>query len=209
MGQVDVFQHVFWKNDEVLQDVAEAVEHVVEQNGGVGEHDALGGGVGDVALVPERDVLVGADHVAAEDSRAAAHVLAADGVALVRHCRGAFLTLAEGLLGLAEFRALPVAHFDGHLLHRGGDEGESAHVVGVAVALQHLRGDAGRVDAELLTDVVLHEWRGVGEVTHGTADLAALHIGGGHLETLDVAAHLLEPQRPLQTRACARCMACL
>ncbi len=83
--QVYVFQHVLRENDEILQDVAESVEHIVEQDGGVGEHDALGGGVGDVALVPERDVLVGADHIAAEDSRAAAHILAADGVALVGH----------------------------------------------------------------------------------------------------------------------------
>ena len=199
VGQVDVFQHVLRENDEVFEDVTEAVEHVVEEDSGVWEHDALSGGVGDVALVPERDVLVGADHVAAEDSRAAAHVLAADGVALVGHRGGSFLTLSEGLLGLAEFRTLPVAHFDGHLLHGGGDERESAHIVGVAVALQHLRGDTGGMDAELLADVVLHERWGVGEVAYSAADLAALHIGGGHLETLDVAAHLLEPQCPLQS----------
>ena len=147
VGQVDVFQHIFWENDEVLQDVAEAVEHIVEQDGGIGEHDALGGGVGDVALVPKRDVLVGADHISAEDSCASAHILAADGVAFVGHRGGTFLPFAEGLLSLAEFRALPVAHLDGHLLHGGSDERESAHVVGVAVALQHLRGDAGGMDA--------------------------------------------------------------
>ena len=36
VGQVYVFQHVLWENDEVFEDIAEAVEHVVEQDGGVG-----------------------------------------------------------------------------------------------------------------------------------------------------------------------------
>ncbi len=34
-------------------------EQVVGEDGGVGEDDALGGGVGDVALVPEGDVFEG------------------------------------------------------------------------------------------------------------------------------------------------------
>ena len=64
------------------------------------------------SLVPERDVLVGADHIAAEDSRAAAHILAADGVAFVGHRGGAFLSFAKGLFGFAEFRA-SLGHEDG------------------------------------------------------------------------------------------------
>ena len=135
VGQVYVFQHVLREDDEVLQDVAETVEHIVEQNGGIGKHNTLGGGVGNVALVPKRDVLVGTDHVTAEDSGAAAHVLATDGVAFVGHCGGTFLSFSESFLGLAELRALPMAHLDGHLLHGGGDEREGAHVMCVTVAL--------------------------------------------------------------------------
>ncbi len=200
IGYVYVFQHVVREDDEVFQDFAEAVEHVVQQNGGVREHDTLGGGVGDVALVPQGNVFVGAHHVAPEDARAPAHVLAADGIALVRHGGGAFLSFAKSLFGFAQFGSLPVANFHGHLLHSGADESQSGHVVCMSVALEHLRGDVGGVDAQLLADVVLHKRRCVGEVAHGPADLAAFHIGGGSFEAGHVALHLFVPQSPFQSQ---------
>ena len=62
------------------------------------------GAVRDVALVPERDVLEPGDEVAAHDPREPAQPLGADGVALVRHRRGALLPLGERLGDLARRR---------------------------------------------------------------------------------------------------------
>ena len=50
----------------------------------------------------------------------------------------------------------------------------------------------------MLAHVILYKRWGIGEVAYGTADFTAFHICGGHLETLDVATHLFEPERPLQ-----------
>ena len=60
-------------------------EEVVGEDGGVGEDDALGGGVGDVALVPEGYVFEGDLGVGADDSGEAGDLFAGDGVALVGH----------------------------------------------------------------------------------------------------------------------------
>ena len=51
-------------------------EQVVGEDGGVGEDDALGGGVGDVALVPEGDVLEGGLGVGADDAGEAGDLFA-------------------------------------------------------------------------------------------------------------------------------------
>ena len=66
---------------------------------------------------------------------------------------------------------------------------------------QDLRGDVGGMGAELLADIVLDERGDVGEVAHGAAHLAGLDAGGSVLEALDVALHLLIPERPLEAEA--------
>ena len=91
-------------------------EHVVERDGRVGQDDALGRRVRDVALVPERDVLEPDDRVAAHHARHPAQALRQDRVALVRHRRRSLLPLLETLLRLAHFRPLPVANLQGELL---------------------------------------------------------------------------------------------
>ena len=116
-------------------------EQVVGKDGGVGEDDALGGGVGDVALVPEGDVLEGSLRIGSHDAGQAGDLLGGDGVALVRHGAGALLLLGEELFGLADFGALEVADFGGDLVERGAEDGEGGDIGGVAVALDDLRGD--------------------------------------------------------------------
>ena len=84
-------------------------QHLVEQDRRVRQDDPLGGGVRDVALVPQRDVLERHLGVAAQDAREPADALADDRVALVRHRARALLALAERLLDLAHLGALQVA----------------------------------------------------------------------------------------------------
>ena len=77
--------------------------------------------------------------VGADDAGQAADLLAGHGIALVRHGGGALLLFAEELFGFADFGALQVADFGGDLVERGGDDRERGEIVGVAVALDHLR----------------------------------------------------------------------
>ena len=114
-------------------------QQIVNERGGVGQDHALGGGVRDVALVPEGDVLEAGLGIAAHHAREAADLLAGHGVALVRHGGGALLLFAEELFRFADFGALQVANLGGDLVQRRGNDGERAEVVRVAVALNDLR----------------------------------------------------------------------
>ena len=67
-GGFEVLQHAGWVDEELFDEVSGFGEEVVGEDGGVGEDDALGGGVGDVALVPEGDVFEGYLGVGADDS---------------------------------------------------------------------------------------------------------------------------------------------
>ena len=78
-----------------------------------------------------------------------AEPFAGDGVALVRHGAGAFLALGEELLGFQHFGALEVAELGGPALDAGADQGQRADELGVQVALDHLRGNRRRAQAEL------------------------------------------------------------
>ena len=77
-----------------------------------GRDHALDGGMGDVALVPERHVLQRRRDGGAHDARETAEVLRQHGVALVRHGRGALLARREIFLGLAHLGALEVADLE-------------------------------------------------------------------------------------------------
>ena len=58
-------EHVLGVDEQAADDEVDALEHVVEQRRAVRDDDALGGGMRDVALVPQRDVLEGGHGVAA------------------------------------------------------------------------------------------------------------------------------------------------
>ena len=55
-GQGEILRHSIRINLQLFDHVTQFREHVIEQDAGVGENDALGARVADVALVPERDV---------------------------------------------------------------------------------------------------------------------------------------------------------
>ena len=151
-----------------------------------GKIDALGGGVGDVALVPEGNVFHACEGEAAQDAGEAADALALVGVALVGHGGGALLGGAEGLFDFADFGAGEVADLGGELVERGGEEGEGVEDGGVAVALHDLGGDGVGGEAEALEGVVFDFGGDVGVGADRAGDFACgdvvawrLRGGGG------------------------------
>ena len=148
----------------------------------VGQDDALDGGVGDVALVPEGDVLHGGDGVAAEDAGEAAEAFAGDGVALVGHGAGALLALGEALLDLADLGALEVAEFGCPALDAAAGDGERGEELGVAVALEDLRGERRGPEAEGAADMRLDARVEMGVGADGAGDLADGGLMGAQRE---------------------------
>ena len=118
VARVEVLAHPLGADDEPLQQPGEPVEHVVDGEERVGQHDPLGRGVRDVALVPERDVLEPDDRVCADDARQPADPLGDDRVPLVRHRRRALLAASERLLDLAHLRPGEVADLEREPLER-------------------------------------------------------------------------------------------
>ena len=107
--RVEVAAHALCVDHQPVHERCEAVEHVVEREKGIGQDDALGARVGDVALVPEGDVLETHDRRRSDDPGEAADPLGDDRIALVRHRRRALLPAAERLLDLAELGTGEVA----------------------------------------------------------------------------------------------------
>ncbi len=154
--------------------------------------------MGDVALVPEGDVLEGGLGVGADDACEAGDLLAGDGVALVRHGGGAFLLLTEELLGLADLGALEMTNLSGDLVERGAEDGERGDVGGVAVALDDLRGDGDGGEAERGADGGFVLRLEVAEGADGAGELADAKVFGGGVEAGEVALHLGVPEEELE-----------
>ena len=75
-GGFEVLRHAGGVDEELFDEVVGLGEEVVGEDGGVGEDDALGGGVGDVALVPEGNVFEGDLGVGADDAGEAGDLFA-------------------------------------------------------------------------------------------------------------------------------------
>ena len=197
-GGFEVAQHALGVDEELGDEVFGFGEEVVGEDGGVGEDDPLGGGVGDVALVPEGDVLEGGLGVGADDACEAGDLLAGDGVALVRHGGGAFLFFGEELLDLADLGALEMANLGGDLVERRAEDGERRDVGRVAVALNDLRGDGDGGEAEFFADGFLMLGLEVAECADGAGELADAQVFGGGVEAGEVALHLGVPEEELE-----------
>ncbi|MNC49070.1 hypothetical protein D3C75_982200 [compost metagenome] len=117
-GTVHVAFHILREHSQVLHDVAEAVQHIVQQHGRIRQDNPLHGGMRDVALMPQRHVLVGRHHVAANHARQAGDVLAADRIAFVRHRRRALLAFGKSFFHLADFALLQGTDFGSELVQR-------------------------------------------------------------------------------------------
>jgi len=112
----EVAAHPLLTHDEPFDEPGEAVEHVVQREECVRQHDPLGRRVRDVALVPERDVLEPDDGGAAQHAGEPADALGDDGVPLVRHRGRALLPPAERLLHLGDLGASEVADLERELV---------------------------------------------------------------------------------------------
>ena len=162
-------------HDEAFDEPGEAVEHVVEREERVGDDDALGRRVRDVALVPERDVLEADERVRAHDAREPADALGDDRVPLVRHRRRALLAAAERLLHLADLGAREVPDLERERVERRGDDRERREQLGVAVALEDLRRGGRRLEAEPLARDPLELGVGRRVGADGAGELADAH----------------------------------
>ena len=138
MGELEVVAHPLDVDRHLTGHPRGKVLHVVEQDGGVGKDDPLGTGVGDVALVPQRDVLVPRLRVSAQDAGQPGQPLGEDRVALVRHRGGALLAGSERLFDLADLGALEVADLGCESLQAGARQGDRAEQLGVAITRHHL-----------------------------------------------------------------------
>ena len=182
-----IAEHAIGKDAHLADELGHFVEHVVHENGGIGEDDALHAAVRDVAFVPEGDIFIGGEHVGADEAGEAADLFGGDGIALVGHGRTAALLVAEVFLGFADFGALQVADFEGDFFERGGDERENADILRVTIALNDLRGNGRDVKAELLADFLFDFRAEVRGVADGAGDFAELHVAGGFAEAGDIA----------------------
>ncbi len=189
----EIAEHAFGKNAEFADDLGHFGEHVVDEDGGVWEDDALDTGVRDVALVPEGDVFIGGEHIAADETSEAADLLRSDRIALVGHGGAAALLGGEVLLGFADFSALEMADFESDFFERSGNECENTDVLRVAIALNDLGSDGSDLKAEAAADFFFDIGAEVGGVADGAGDFAKFHVAGGFAEASDIALIFGEP----------------
>ena len=128
--------------------------------------------MGDVALVPERDVLEGGHGLAADHASQAARAFGDDGVPLVRHGGGALLALRERLLDLADLGPSQMPDLGRDRIERGRAHGEGAHVLGVPVSLDHLGGRLRGLQPEPRADPLFDPWVNAGVGPDHAADRA-------------------------------------
>src|ERR1700730_15537052 len=155
LGGFEVAEHALRKDAHLADDSGHFREHISPQDGAVRKNGALDRAMRYVAFMPESNVVVGRHHVAAHNTRQSTNLLAGDRVALVGHGGAAALFAAEMLLGFANFGALEMANFQRNFFKESGDERKCAHVVGVAIALNHLGSDWRDGKAEALANLFL------------------------------------------------------
>src|SRR5690349_10109259 len=153
----------------------------------------------DVALVPERDVFESNETNGANDARHAANALRDDRIALMRHRARTLLSFSKTFLRFAYFGALPVPNVQSKLLQRGGDRRERTEILGINVALDHLRRDRRRFQTKPRANFFFNRRIEVCKRADRAADLSYRDSVFRTQQPLAVAAHLVEPQRKRQT----------
>lgn len=194
-GGFEVAFHAFGVDAHAVDEPGGFRQKIVGKDTGIGKDHTLDGGVGDVAFVPEGDVLEGSLCVGADDAGETTDLLADDGVALVGHGGTALLlTFGEGLFGFADFCSLQVSYFEGDFLTESSDEGEGGDEGGVAVAGDDLAGDGGGLEAEDFADAGFVLGEEVGEGADGAGEFAEAEVFGGGAEAEEGAAGFVPPE---------------
>ena len=197
-GGFEVLEHAGGVNEQLLDEGDGFLQEVVGEDGGVGQDDALGGRVGDVALVPEGDVLEGGLGVRADDAGEAGDLLTGDGIALVRHGARTFLLLREELFGFADFGALEVADFGGYFVERGGEDGKRSNVGCVAISLNDLGRNVHGLEAERGADGFFVLRLEVTKGADGAGEFADTEVLGCGVEAAEVALDLRIPEQEFE-----------
>src|SRR5581483_8994485 len=107
--------------------------------------------------------------------------------------------IAEELFGFSYFSSLKVANLGGELVERAGDDRERRQVVGVAVALNHLRRDGSGLQSQALAHLFFEFGAEMGESSNCAGKLSDSHFFSGAIKALDVAAHLRIPVSELES----------
>ena len=197
-GEVHVPFHVFGVDRQIAHETRQEDQHIIEQGAGVGEDDALRARVTDVALMPESDVLHRGLGVAAQDAGQAAQTLPGDGVALMGHGGAALLPLGKSFLHLEDFRALEMTELGRPAVDGATDQGDRRQELRMAVALDDLGGDVGRLEPEFFTDIRLHLGIEMGVGADGPAEHSVGDAVAGLLQALDGPAELIVHDSELQ-----------
>src|SRR5712664_525963 len=149
--------------------------------------------MGDIALVPKRNVLESAHRVTAQQSCQPAQIFREDRVSLVRHRRGSFLPLGEGFLHLSHLGALQVSNLGRELLDRRAQNRQGCEKLGMPVSLDDLVGGRSGREAEPPAHVLFHiRWK-VSERPDRYGDFAHRHRFLGSQQARLVALKLVVP----------------
>ena len=150
--------------------------------------------------MPEGDIFHRGDDRHAHQTGQTSEVFGQHGVALMRHCGGAFLTCREEFLGFQNLGALHMADLDGDILDAAGDHAERGKEHRVTVTRDHLGRDRLGLEAQFLADMLFHGGVDICEGADSTRDRAcgdfvsgihkarapAIHLG---IETREGQAH--------------------
>ena len=115
---VEVLLHVFGINQQLVDQARQAIKREIQRHRRIGRDHALGRGVRDIALMPQRDILHRRRHIGPHHAGEASEVLRQHRVALVRHRGRTLLALGEEFLGFQHLRALQVPDLRGEPLDR-------------------------------------------------------------------------------------------
>jgi len=184
---VEIPPHGFRINDQLLHHAREPVEREIEGDCRIRADHPLDGRMGDIPLMPERDILKRGNDGRAHHARKPGQVFRQHRIALVRHGGGALLPGGEELLRLPQFRALQVPDFDREPLDAARDDSQHGEEHGVPVARDHLRRMGLGGEAQFFRHMGLDARIDAGERADGSGNGAGRNLRPGGLQAGAVA----------------------
>ena len=197
---VDISQHLFWEDNDILQDAFEAVEHIVEQHSCIRQDNTFSSRVRNITFVPQSHVFSKCSHITTHHASATTNIFRRNRVTFMRHSRRTFLTLTKCLFHFMHLSALQVTDFESHLFERRSNHRQSSHIVSMTVALQYLSRNQRMIDAKVFAHILFDERRNISKVTNRTTHLTTFNIGSSTFKTLNITFHFSIPQHPFQTK---------